>query len=61
MELENLYEFNRIIELAIEYGRGDAYVEVLLDAMDDFLNAIEASDDYTVDDGDNIPQFIKNT
>lgn len=61
MEIDNIYELNKIIEIAIEYGRGDTYVEVLFDAMDDYLNVIGANNDYSVEEsGKYIPQFSKN-
>ena len=61
MENENLYKLNRIIKLAVEYGREEVYIEMLYDAMEDFLNLICTNNDYIVEESYNrIPQFERD-
>lgn len=60
MNFDYLDDLNRIIELAIKYGNNEIYIEILLDAMDDYLNILGADGEYIVDDdGKHIPQFCK--
>lgn len=60
MNFDYLDDLNRIIELAIKYGNNEIYIEILLDAMDDYLNILGADGEYIVDDGGkHIPQFCK--
>ena len=60
MNFDYLDDLNRIIELAIKYGNNEIYIEILLDAMDDFLNILGADGEYIVDnDGKHIPQVCK--
>ncbi len=59
--MDEIYELNRVIKLAVEYGREEIYKEMLYDAMYEYLEAINATDEYVVESGErNIPQFDYN-
>lgn len=59
--MDEIYELNRVIELAVKYGREEIYKEMLYDAMYEYLEAINAVDEYVVESGEgNIPQFDYN-
>lgn len=59
--MDDIYELNRIVELSVKYGREEVYKEILYDAMYDYLEAINANDEYIVEDCErDIPQFVCN-
>ena len=54
-------EINKIIETCIEYGRNEASVDFVYDAMEDLLYKMNADYEFRVDQfGGYIPQFTIN-